>query len=55
MKLVKTFLKNSMTSERFNDIDLLSTEKVRAEKIDLGDFVDEYLTVDVINRRIMLH
>jgi len=44
-----------MTSERFNDIDLLSTEKVRAEKIDLGDFVDEYLTVDVINRRIMLH
>jgi len=32
MKLVKTSLRNSMTSERLNSNALLSTERVRAEK-----------------------
>jgi len=31
-----------MTSERLGNIDLLSIGRVRAEKIDLGDFVDEF-------------
>jgi len=33
MKLVKIFLRNSMTSERLNDIALLSIESLRTEKI----------------------
>jgi len=33
MKLVKTFLRHSTTSERLSNIVLLSFEKVRAEKI----------------------
>jgi len=32
MKLVKTFLRNSMTSERLSSNALLSVERVRAEK-----------------------
>ena len=31
-KLVKIFFRNSITSERLSNIDLLSTERVRAEK-----------------------
>jgi len=31
-----------MTSERLGNADLLSVERVRAEKIDLDDFVDEF-------------
>jgi len=42
MKLVKTFPGNSITSESLRYIALLSIEKVRAEKIDLGDVVDEF-------------
>jgi len=30
-----------MTSERLGNVDLLSVERVQAEKIDLDDFVDE--------------
>jgi len=42
MKLQKTFPRNSMTSERLGNADRLSVERVRAEKIDLDDFVDEF-------------
>jgi len=31
-----------MTSERSGNVDLLSVERVRAEKIDLDDFVGEF-------------
>jgi len=31
-----------MTSERSGNVDLLSVERVRAEKLDLDDFVDEF-------------
>ena len=31
-----------MTCERLGNVDRLSVEKVRAEKIDLDDFVDEF-------------
>jgi len=31
-----------MTSERLGNVDQLSVEKVRAEKIDLDDFVDDF-------------
>ena len=31
-----------MTSERLGNADLLSVERVRAETIDLDDFVDEF-------------
>jgi len=42
MKLVKTFPRNSMTSERLGNINLLSMKRVRREKTDLYDFVDEF-------------
>jgi len=43
-----------MTSERLGNINLLLIERVRAEKIDLDDFVDEFDSRHD-NRRIMLH
>jgi len=43
-----------MTSERLGNVDLLSAERVRAEKIDLGDFVDEFESRHD-NGRIKLH
>jgi len=54
MKLLKTFPGNSMTSERLGNVDLLSIEGVRAEKIDLDDFVDAFDSRHD-NRRIKLH
>ena len=44
MKLVKTFPRNSITNKRLGmgNIDLLSMKRVRREKIDLYDFVDEF-------------
>jgi len=39
---MKTFLRISMTSERLSNIALLSTETVRAEKMYLDNFVDEF-------------
>jgi len=53
MKLVKTFPRNSMTSQRLGNVDLLSVERIRAEKIDLDDFVDEFDSRHD-NRRIKL-
>jgi len=43
-----------MTSERFGNVDLLSAERVRAAKIDLDDFVDEFDSRHD-NRRIKLY
>jgi len=54
MNLVKTLLRNSMTSERLSNIDLLSIERVRAEQIDLYDFVDEF-DIRHDNRKIKSH
>lgn len=54
MKLVKTFLRNSMTSARLSNIALLSIESARAEGIDLDCFVDEFDSRHD-NRRIKLH
>ena len=54
MKLVKTFLRNSMTSDRLSNIALLSIESKRAESIDMDSFVDEFDSRHA-NRRIKLH
>ena len=54
MKVVKTFLRNSMSNERLSNIALLSIERARAEDIDLDSFVDEFDSRHE-NRRIKLH
>ena len=41
-KTGKTFLRNSMTSDRLSNIALLSTVSARAHGIDLEGFVDEF-------------
>jgi len=43
-----------MTSERLGNVDLLSVERVRAAKIDLDDFVDEFDSRQD-NRKIKVH
>jgi len=43
-----------MTSERLGNVDLLSVERIPAEKIDLDDFVNEFDSRHD-NRRIKLH
>ena len=53
-KLLKKFSRNSMASERLGNVDLLLVERVRAETIDLDDFVDEFDSRHDI-RRIKLH
>jgi len=42
MKLEKTFSRNSMTSERSGNTDLLSGERYELKNRFLGDFVDEF-------------
>ena len=54
LKLLKIFRIISMTSERLGNVDRPSVERVRAEKIDLDDFVDEFDSRHD-NRRIKLH
>jgi len=54
IKLLKKFPGNSMTSERLGNVDLLSVERVRAAKIDLDDFVDEFDSRQD-NRKIKVH
>lgn len=54
MKIVKTYLRNSMSNERLTNLALLSIESNRAEQIDLEDFVDEF-DARHENRRIKLH
>lgn len=54
MKLIKTFLRNSMNNDRLSNIALLSIESARAESINLEDFVDEFDSRHD-NRRIKLH
>ena len=54
MKLIKTYLRNSMSNGRLSNIALLSIESVRAESINLDAFVDEFDSRHG-NRRIKLH
>ena len=54
MKLVKTYLRNSMCHECLSHLALLSIESTRAESIDLEQFVNE-LDSRRDNRRIKLH
>ena len=54
MKLVKTYLRNSMCHERLSHLALLSIDSTRAESIDLEQFVDEFDSRHD-NRRIKLH
>ena len=54
MKLVKTYLRNSMCHERLSHLALLSIESTRAESIDLEQFVDEFDSRHD-NRCIKLH
>ena len=54
MKLVKTFLRNSMCHDRLSQLALLSIESNRAEALDLEQFVDEFDSRHD-NRRIKLH
>ena len=54
MKIIKTFLRNSMNHDRLSSIALLSIERARAESINLEDFVDEFDSRHN-NRRIKLH
>ena len=42
MKLVKTYLRNSICHEGLSHLALLSIESTRAESIDLEQFVDEF-------------
>ncbi|XP_064111563.1 zinc finger MYM-type protein 1-like [Macrobrachium nipponense] len=42
IRIVKTFLRNSMTSERLSNTALSSIESKQAESIDLDSFVDEF-------------
>jgi len=39
MNTVKTFPRNSMTSERLNNIDLFAIEWYELKKLDLDDFI----------------
>ena len=54
MRIVKTFLRNSMSNNRLSNIALLSIESKRAESIDFDNFVDEF-DMRYENRRIKLH
>ena len=54
MKLIKTYLRNSMTNDRLTNLAILSIEESRTENIDSELFVDEF-DVNHDNRRIDLH
>jgi hypothetical protein len=54
MKLIKTYLRNSMSSVRLSNLALLAIENSRAETLDLECFVDEFDSRHD-NRRIKLH
>jgi len=41
-EISETIPRNSKTSERLGNVDLLSVERTRDEKIELDDFVDEF-------------
>ena len=54
MKILKTYLTNSMTNERLSNLALLSLELKYVDDIDLDTFVDEFDCMHN-NRRIKLH
>jgi hypothetical protein len=41
LNLIKTYLRTSMTQERFNDVGLLAIEKELCESLELSDVIDE--------------
>jgi len=53
-EITEKFPRNSMTTERLGNVDLLSVERIPAEKMDLDDFVDVFDSRHD-NRRIKLH
>jgi len=53
-EISEKFPRNSMTSERLGNVDLLSVEREQAKNIDLDDFVGEFDSRHD-NRRIKLH
>lgn len=54
MKLVKTDLRSTMCDDRLSNISVLSVESVRAESIDLDEFVDTF-DGRHHNRKLALH
>ena len=54
MKLVKSDLRSTITDDRLSNIAILSIESVRAEALDLDDFVDEFDSRHC-NRKLALH
>lgn len=42
MKLIKTYLRNSMGHDRLSDLGMLSIEKVRAEGLNTELFVEKF-------------
>lgn len=42
MKLIKSYLRNSMGHDRLSDLGVLSIERMRAERLDLDEFVDKF-------------
>jgi len=53
-EITEKFPRNSMTTERLGNVDLLSVERIPAAKMDLDDFVDVFDSRHD-NRRIKLH
>ncbi|XP_038062619.1 zinc finger MYM-type protein 1-like [Patiria miniata] len=53
MKLIKTYLRNSMGNERLGDLGMLYIERRRTEKLNMDEFVDKFATSHK-NRRIKL-
>ena len=54
LKLIKTFLRNSMCDSRLSNIAVLSAESPPAHVIDFDDFVDEF-DARHHNRKLALH
>jgi len=54
IRLVKSHLRTTMTTERLSDIILIAAHKSRAKDIDLDKVVDQFASL-YPNYRIMLH
>lgn len=54
LKLIKTYLRSTMTNDRLSSVALLSIESTRAQNIDFSAFVDEFDSRHH-NRKLLLH
>ena len=54
LKLIKTYLRSTMSDIRLSSLAMLSIESVRAESIDMNAFVDEFDSTHG-NRKLALH